>query len=297
METAPQTIIRFPSDLRIFRPTTGIRLWNKALNVESGQIILDFSGVYFLRPFAAALAAGITFLARDRGVEVTVISPPQERENVLHQFHYLGLDDLFALKIEMGRHVVPAIPIRRLHLGDYSPADEGVDLLGRWIHLSPAVKKLTHVGIKETIDNVYTHAGKGNLGLLAANVIRTRKRIRLLILDTGPGIRATLARRDEYSHLASDGKAIELATDKRVTGLFEQDRGWGLYVLRELIRSNRGEMVILSGRGCVVFRREGTVRKELGATFLGTVVHLELRIDDRYYFTFEDLISEAEIIF
>jgi len=295
METAPQTIIRFPSDLRIFRPTTGIRLWNKALNVESGQIILDFSGVYFLRPFAAALAAGIGLLARRRGVGI-IVEPPQ-RENVLHQFHYLGLDKQFSLKIEMGRRVVPAIPIRQLNLGDYSPADESVDLLERWIRLSPDLKKLTHVGIKETIDNVYTHAGRESLGLLAANVIRPHKRIRLLILDTGPGIRTTLSRRSEYSSLENDEEAIELATENRVTGLFEQDRGWGLYVLRELIRTNMGEMVILSGRGCVVFRQEETVRKKLVATFPGTVVHLELRIDDRYYFTFEDLISEAEIIF
>jgi len=96
----------------------------------------------------------------------------------------------------------------------------------------------------------------------------------LCILDTGIGIPESMRANSKYASLKDDLKAVEKASEYGVLSKAE-DRGIGLYLLRDVAEKNEAELTLLSGYAKLDISQ--TVRKtRLEVPFPGTAIKLRL---------------------
>ncbi|HEX04816.1 MAG TPA: ATP-binding protein [Bacteroidetes bacterium] len=262
---------------------------------------LDLSRMAYLRPFAANVILAAAYELQDNGASVVCRYPV--RPNALHQFHYLRLDGFFEKKIELKRETVSALPIfpfrdtemRKKYLPNIP--EQILSLIAGAMPLENDLRKLVYLSLKECTDNVDVHTKGNDLAVVSANVIRTRKRIRICILDRGLGIPASLRRNPKYRGIKSELELLKLSTDYQVTGT-EDLRGWGLWLLKQLVRDNGGTLSLLSGNYVVQYHPDESVStKRLKTHFKGTIVNIELKINKKFVFLMDDYMDEAEAIF
>jgi hypothetical protein len=90
---------------------------------------------------------------------------------------------------------------------------------------------------------------------------------------------------------------LELSIQEGVTGTAETRRGLGLYILSEFVRSNEGELSIISGNGLLSVRSNALSCKKLNNSFPGTAINIELLRNNDFNFNIDDRLDEAEMIF
>lgn len=73
------------------------------------------------------------------------------------------------------------------------------------------------------------------------------------VADAGIGIPSSLRKNRRYEQVANDDEAVALATEPDVTGTME-NRGVGLYHVKERVLAYRGELSIISGGGFFMIR-------------------------------------------
>jgi Histidine kinase-, DNA gyrase B-, and HSP90-like ATPase len=115
--------------------------------------------------------------------------------------------------------------------------------------------------VNEVVENVFYHA-RSPIDALVSVQTEDRK-VELVIVDTGRGIRRSLLEVAEYRAKAHDDcSAIRLALKKNVTTTGDDRRGIGLWVVYELVRRNKGQMLVLSNDGGVDITGEQLVNIE-----------------------------------
>ena len=97
-----------------------------------------------------------------------------------------------------------------------------------------------------------------------------------VIVDSGPGIRGTLARNHQLTQPETDSDAIGLAVQEFVSGTGITTRGIGLWMTLTEMRKTGRKMLIHSGSGLLT--KYGTAQPELRETChrQGTVVRLTI---------------------
>jgi anti-sigma regulatory factor (Ser/Thr protein kinase) len=133
--------------------------------------------------------------------------------------------------------------------------------------------------LNEVIENVFYHAQSPTDALVSAQAYKAKRRTELVIADTGQGIRAALSKIPKYAKKATDDcSAIRLAIQKNVTTTGDRRRGIGLWVASEVIRRNKGELLILSHEGGVRIGSNGA-HDVTDHFWPGTLVVIEFRTD------------------
>ncbi len=69
------------------------------------------------------------------------------------------------------------------------------------------------------------------------------------VADNGIGIPASLRKNPDLAHIRSDAEAIAHATELNVTGTGEPERGLGLDHIMQVVKTFRGNFVLISGMG------------------------------------------------
>lgn len=69
------------------------------------------------------------------------------------------------------------------------------------------------------------------------------------VVDNGIGIPASLRKNPDFAHIMSDAEAIAHATELNVTGTGEPERGLGLDHIMQVVKTFRGNFVLISGMG------------------------------------------------
>lgn len=95
----------------------------------------------------------------------------------------------------------------------------------------------------EVVDNIDNHAMSLIDGYTAVQYFPTRHELRLVLLDAGRGIHASLIENNAYAHL-TPAQALEYCIRERVTN--GRGQGIGLYHTSRFIQENGGEMRIYS---------------------------------------------------
>lgn len=103
----------------------------------------------------------------------------------------------------------------------------------------------------EVMDNTLNHAGpnfgsyEGN-GLVCAQYFPTNHEVRLMIVDNGKGIHKALTTHPDSDYKKfTETQAVEKCIEKGITN--SEGRGFGLWATSELVRENKGELIIHSG--------------------------------------------------
>lgn len=69
------------------------------------------------------------------------------------------------------------------------------------------------------------------------------------VADNGIGIPASLRKNPDFAHILSDAETIAHATELNVTGTGEPERGLGLDHIMQVVKTFRGNFVLISGMG------------------------------------------------
>lgn len=110
--------------------------------------------------------------------------------------------------------------------------------------------------LSELIENVFHHAQSPINAIVCAQAHPKQRSIELAIVDCGRGFRRSLDDNPQYrGRYATSSDAISLALEPSVTRNPEYNSGEGLYFTSELVKHNRGDMVICSEDGLYRIRK------------------------------------------
>ncbi len=133
----------------------------------------------------------------------------------------------------------------------------------------------------EVIDNTLNHAGPNfeygeGEGYIFAQHFPTFKEIRIIIADDGIGIHRALTKHPEtlYSHYTEE-EAVKHCIDNGVTN--STGKGFGLWSTSEMIKQNKGELVIHSGNYSLKCNSKNEINKE--SFWDGTYTFIKLNTD------------------
>lgn len=130
-----------------------------------------------------------------------------------------------------------------------------VDILDTFVAPSRADRRALYVLISEMIENVHRHAEVAVDGIAVAQVYPKKLKMGITLVDAGIGVRESFLRGDPT--VAIDPAADDEAFLREAVRLFSTSKasahsGYGLYLLSELIRRNRGTFLLSSGTATLV---------------------------------------------
>ena len=146
-----------------------------------------------------------------------------------------------------------------------------INLLKACPDIELGVLQLLSYCFYEILDNVVTHSGK-NCGTVISQYLSDRKTIRLLIVDEGIGIKASLSENEIYKDIAED-EALQKCLQDRVTD--GKGMGFGLYSTLCLIRNIGIRLELHSGNNILV--SDGTTERiDKALHWQGTILFMEI---------------------
>lgn len=132
-------------------------------------------------------------------------------------------------------------------------------------------------------DNIFVCGQHKNSNLLNNSIIN------FSIVDIGNTIPYNI-KQVENSDSLSDVECILWATEKGNTTKIQNSGGLGLYNLVKFIKFNNGKIQIISGNGFVEISNNEYNTELFDTNFKGTIVNIEVNIDNRVYLSDEELI-------
>jgi hypothetical protein len=245
-------------------------------------VTLDFEPCDFLSAEAVAVLAGFVRFRRTRGQQTRLL-PDTLRSEVRKNLWKMGLLELF------GERPCPA-PGNSLPLYQQQTYDR--EAIVRYIErevmsraemplMSKNLRKEIRRSFAEIFGNVFNHSESLIGGLVCGQVYPKRKEIQLTFFDSGTGIGRNV--RSCVKGVADDPTAIRWALERGTSTLALSQghpRGLGLYLLRQFLRLNGGELQVYANSG--YYREQGTEHQAIvfSPSLEGTLIDLRIRIEE-----------------
>ena len=146
-----------------------------------------------------------------------------------------------------------------------------VNLLKACPEIELSALQLLSYCLYEILDNVVTHSGK-NCGTVISQYVHDERSIRILVVDDGMGIKASLEENKIYKGI-SEEEAIQKCLQDKVTD--GKGMGFGLYSTLCLIRNIGIKLELHSG--CHVLISDGVTENIVQTPeWKGTILYLEI---------------------
>jgi len=282
--------IVFPSHFRISGLNSLLAKWENACSSPEREMLLDLSKVYYFTPFAACFLAALADELMTCGqLQHLKVSSPK-RKSAANQFDYLGLPKYLIGRDRKKSQMVPTVPLQWLTQPNYDLPFRLANLVAESLSsISKHNLYAIQLGLKELLQNAFEHAESETGVYVCAGGIRTRRIVRICVLDRGIGIRRHLARNPKYEKIANDEEAIRKCIKMDVSGDPDRLRGLGLYYLSRTVENADGEMWIASGNALSKFAgRQFISSSPLQRSFSGTVVEVLFKATKQYRFKLDD---------
>lgn len=157
--------------------------------------------------------------------------------------------------------------------------------LGRgWISISDALADEVVGQMWEIFANAFEHSDTPVGVFSCGQYFKSRRVLSLAVADFGVGIPSNVR-----LHLSQPGlsasEALRWAFQRGTTTSRRLDgpRGIGLDLLKELVRTNNGNMLVYSHDGFASIDLRGETYENRGLFFEGTLVQIRLLCDDKHY--------------
>jgi anti-sigma regulatory factor (Ser/Thr protein kinase) len=223
---------------------------------EPAHVVIDLSRLVSISPSALALLTaavdGVTERwVADQETNVTIVPPISpstrtyvQRMNLLRSVSGFGhIEEPFKRHQEEGFRGC----LRFVDDDDYwLAAKELSSALAERCVMDQLGRAAIRVCLDEVTENVIHHA-QASAGFAAAQGWRKNSEFEIAIVDLGIGIRASLTANEKYAHITADADAIETALLPQVTATPERNAGIGLFVTRQLLTANGGELICSVG--------------------------------------------------
>ena len=252
---------------------------------EPCRLVLDMRAVKFCSPTGITLLAAAMEDLYRRGLLAEGAIRIPNRQFVLQ---YLERMNFFKeLEVNLPTKLKPRKKSKKLHPvthirdeGEVASVVRGlVETLRPEAKLDERARGTLVSCVSEVVENVFYHAGSPIDALVCAQANSQHRRAELVIADTGRGIKEALTGVEAYrGQIDNDCAAIRLALEKNVTNTGDPHRGIGLWVVSEVIRSNGGELLILSKEGGVRIGPNGDMNV-FDHFWPGTLVVIEFKTD------------------
>lgn len=132
--------------------------------------------------------------------------------------------------------------------------------------------------LRELVDNCYSHSdvSDGVAGMICAQVWGAGGKAQIALVDTGIGIRKSLALNPALQQRLECENSCEIATEYGVTGKPGKGHsGYGLAVARGLIAQSGGVLIVRSGNEGFCFQSGKSMRINTERAWHGTLVIVE----------------------
>ncbi|HHC25486.1 MAG TPA: ATP-binding protein [Desulfobacterales bacterium] len=270
-----------PADLKISRAPVLTSIFDKALHCAEKTIVIDASNVWWISPFTACWLTALWDKIRAIGKTCKII-PPSFHDNARNQFLGLGIEQY--LNPEASQTLpkrFSTFPVRKLIEPNYPLAGQVTRILTEKLRGVENFHKALHFAIREIIENAFEH-GQTDHCYMCAYSVPNKQIVRLCILDTGIGIPQSMRSNRRYSQLTDDLDVVERSSEYGVSSKAE-DRGIGLYLLRDVAEKNEAELTVLSGTAKIDISQK-VKRTRLNTPFPGTAIKLMLKTRREFYY-------------
>ncbi len=257
-------------------------LWEQLASDETHQtVVLDFAQCDFLRQNGVAFCLGLARLAQSYGKQIAV-------ENLLNENVAINLRKngfMEALGLPYDRYPSStAVPVREDVCRNVEPYINYLDkhwLTGRGISLSADLKQIILSTVVEAYTNVFDHA-RSRIGAFTCGQFYPRlEELALTLVDFGIGIPATVRRRLNQPDLNAETAMRWVFQEGNTTQ--DGPRGNGLKILKQFVKQNEGSLDIYSENCHARISARGERFTLRGRKFIGTVVQIKLKSDDKFY--------------
>lgn len=251
------------------------------------SVIIDLSDANFINSNFTALLGAYIYHMESKNIKVEITKPQKGivyttlcKNNFLPFFNseFSRMNDLTQTVIEF----------RQFDIADTGKQQAFFDLLRAGllksrglINLSDKVLKEVSKNVIELFSNSVSHSQSACGMFCAGQLFPKYHKLDVTIVDMGVGIHHNVR-----SHLKQEipaDEAIRWAME-RLNSTRGDIGGLGLHLLKELITVTKGKLEIVSNNGYyyIIDGKEGSELLEF--TFPGTVVNIEFKIDDKYYY-------------
>ncbi len=272
--------IIFGADLKISMAPRFGEVSNYIKELDVDKVLLDASKAYWVSPFTACWLASLcdTILESGRTIEIL----PPSRDNARHQWNNLGIDEYLGKPLRLSKfRQHPAFAVTKLTEPSYPLASNVTKMLAEPLKGVGNFYKALLFTIREIIENCFEH-GKTDHCYMCAYSIPSKNVVRLCILDGGIGIPASLRLNRKFSQNEDDLDLVEQALEYGVSSKTE-DRGIGMYILRDVVENNSGKLSICSGKAFMEISDE-LVKRDLEISYPGTAIELMLKTKRDFYY-------------
>lgn len=118
-----------------------------------------------------------------------------------------------------------------------------IKVLKKHLNINENIINCLNFCLYEIIDNVEEHSDSKIDGYFVMQYYPKKRIIKIVIIDCGLGIYNTL----KYKYNKSEQEILKLAFEKSITGTNENNRGEGMYFLKNFVKSNKGTLNLYSG--------------------------------------------------
>lgn len=248
----------------------------------SYELILVFNSTQYVPGSVAALIVAYYLGLIERNFGVTTI---YENEGNCAGLSYLSRMDFFnLLNCPFQYPYTPQdsggrfIPFTVLSGTGYYPDPSFFQKVSTYLGLDQDQTNAINFAIGELYANIGQHSQSKN-GILFGQIYPNKKRAELIITDPGRGIHNAFLDGNENFRTIDEKEALLICTNDSVT--CGNGRGHGLYLIKELIKSNRGELRIISGGHSfnVVNTQESVINCNY---WQGTTILIELDLSNNF---------------
>lgn len=234
--------------------------------INAGEM-LDFRNLGFIDPGAVVLLRH--FVRNTKAGQIRII-PPTSRLPRL----YL-LDQAKAAR-EEGQALFKAKAPNSFPLRFVTSEEAMIGELAKWremlqktaaIEEEEARRYAQH--LTEVLTNSFSHGKTSKPCIVAGQTFGGRKHTVLSAVDSGIGIPASLRQSGRYVDRA-DHEWIAHSLEKGVTaGTGPTNRGFGLYILQDMVKQCGGKLIVLSGKGALLCTESQIEAQPLGEAYGG----------------------------
>lgn len=281
-----------------------INLWEKKEGIEKllevfqtsfpeeGMITFCFNDCKFISSEAIAILSGIKLLRDSTGLltNIAMRTIDLEVRNFLNNSRFLKMflpnsvaDSSTSLPIYVQQDFSKE--------GILQYIDKEIIERSEMPEMSEELRKEIRRAFFEIFGNVFTHSESEIGGLVCGQVYPKIKKIQIVFYDAGVGIAKRVKETQSEFQEKQDKEAIEWALMRgtSTSSSTEQSRGLGLYLIRQFLKVNEGEIRIYANTGYFEEKNGKTNFGFLTFALDGTLIDLRINIrnDVKYGFKYE----------
>lgn len=152
-----------------------------------------------------------------------------------------------------------------------------------WVNISPGLQDAIAGKVVEIYFNAFEHS-QSPIGVFSCGQhYTTSGTLQLTVVDFGIGISNSVRTLPENAAMTSIEAlkwAFEPGNSTKQQGVRQ---GEGLHILQEFVQKNHGSLMIFSNDSYVNIGDNGVKYKNVCTNFLGTLVNIAFRCDEKYY--------------